>query len=56
MSDVGVVERASPVLFPGGGVAIVAIGRAIGRAKWVWDMDGKGRELDGAELVADAHR
>lgn len=37
VSNVGAVgkgEGASPVLVPGGGVAIVAIGRA----KWVWDV------------------
>ncbi|KAI6153081.1 2-oxoacid dehydrogenases acyltransferase-domain-containing protein [Pisolithus tinctorius] len=37
VSNVGAVgkgEGASPVLIPGGGVAIVAIGRA----KWVWDV------------------
>jgi len=38
VSNVGAIgagEFASPVLVPGGGVAIVAIGRA----KWVWDVD-----------------
>jgi len=38
VSNVGAVgagENASPVLVPGGGVAIVALGRA----KWVWDVD-----------------
>jgi 2-oxoisovalerate dehydrogenase E2 component (dihydrolipoyl transacylase) len=38
VSNVGAVgkgEWASPVLVPGGGVAIVAIGRA----GWVWDVD-----------------
>jgi len=38
LSNVGAVgqgEFASPVLVPGGGVAIVAVGRA----KWVWDVD-----------------
>jgi len=37
VSNVGAVgfgEHASPVLVPGGGVAIVAIGRA----RWVWDV------------------
>ncbi|KAG9310499.1 2-oxoacid dehydrogenase acyltransferase [Chiua virens] len=37
VSNVGAIgqgERASPVLVPGGGVAIVAIGRA----QWVWDV------------------
>lgn len=37
VSNVGAIgqgERASPVLVPGGGVAIVAIGRA----RWVWDV------------------
>ncbi|KAL4064769.1 2-oxoacid dehydrogenases acyltransferase-domain-containing protein [Scleroderma yunnanense] len=37
VSNVGAIgkgEGASPVLIPGGGVAIVAIGRA----KWVWDV------------------
>ena len=33
---IGAGDFASPVLVPGGGVAIVAIGRA----KWVWDVDG----------------
>ena len=32
---IGAGEFASPVLVPGGGVAIVAIGRA----KWVWDVE-----------------
>ncbi|KIM81862.1 hypothetical protein PILCRDRAFT_71619 [Piloderma croceum F 1598] len=62
---IGAGEFASPVLVPGGGVAIVAIGRA----KWVWDVDsgdGKGqrrlkvgvswsadhRVVEGAELAA----
>ncbi|KAG5650717.1 hypothetical protein H0H81_011264 [Sphagnurus paluster] len=39
VSNVGAIgagEFASPVLVPGGGVAIVALGRA----KWVWDVDG----------------
>ncbi|KAH6880899.1 hypothetical protein BKA70DRAFT_1343156 [Coprinopsis sp. MPI-PUGE-AT-0042] len=38
VSNVGAVgkgEVASPVLVPGGGIAIVAIGRA----KWVWDVE-----------------
>ncbi|KAL1747349.1 2-oxoacid dehydrogenases acyltransferase-domain-containing protein [Schizophyllum fasciatum] len=43
VSNVGAIgqgEFAHPVLVPGGGVAIVAIGRA----KWVWDVDrGDGR-------------
>ncbi|KAF9257759.1 CoA-dependent acyltransferase [Marasmius fiardii PR-910] len=68
VSNVGAIgagDSASPVLVPGGGVAIVAIGRA----KWVWDVDrgdGKGerrlkvgvswsadhRVVEGAELAA----
>ncbi|KAI0700483.1 2-oxoacid dehydrogenases acyltransferase-domain-containing protein [Cytidiella melzeri] len=65
IGGIGDGEGASPVLVPGGGVAIVAIGRA----KWVWDVnrgDGKGerrlkvnvswsadhRVVEGAELVA----
>ncbi|KAF8055615.1 2-oxoacid dehydrogenases acyltransferase-domain-containing protein [Lyophyllum atratum] len=40
VGSVGKGEWASPVLVPGGGVAIVALGRA----KWVWDVDGRGRE------------
>lgn len=68
VSNVGAIgagEFAAPVLVPGGGVAIVAIGRA----KWVWDVDvgdGKGekrlkigiswsadhRVVEGAELAA----
>lgn len=68
VSNVGAIgkgEFASPVLVPGGGVAIVAIGRA----QWVWDVnrgDGKGerrlkvgvswsgdhRVVEGAELAA----
>ncbi|TFK18902.1 CoA-dependent acyltransferase [Coprinopsis marcescibilis] len=68
VSNVGAVgqgEWASPVLVPGGGVAIVALGRA----KWVWDVDrgnGEGqrrlklnvswsadhRVVEGAELAA----
>jgi 2-oxoisovalerate dehydrogenase E2 component (dihydrolipoyl transacylase) len=38
LSNVGAVGRgeyAAPILVPGGGVAIVAVGRA----KWVWDVD-----------------
>jgi 2-oxoisovalerate dehydrogenase E2 component (dihydrolipoyl transacylase) len=63
---VGAGESAVPILVPGGGVAIVAIGRA----KWVWDVnrrsDGQGerrlqvsvswsadhRVVEGAELAA----
>ena len=62
---IGTGDYASPVLVPGGGVAIVAIGRA----KWVWDVDrndGRGerrlqvgvswsgdhRVVEGAELAA----
>lgn len=65
IGGIGDGESASPVLVPGGGVAIVAIGRA----KWVWDVnrgDGQGerrlkvgvswsadhRVVEGAELVA----
>ncbi|TBU46279.1 CoA-dependent acyltransferase [Dichomitus squalens] len=65
VGGIGAVESAAPVLVPGGGVAIVAIGRA----RWVWDVergDGKGerrlrvgvswsadhRVVEGAELVA----
>ncbi|KAI1790506.1 CoA-dependent acyltransferase [Ganoderma leucocontextum] len=65
VGGVGAIESAAPVLVPGGGVAIVAIGRA----KWVWDVDredGQGerrlklgvswsadhRVVEGAELVA----
>jgi 2-oxoisovalerate dehydrogenase E2 component (dihydrolipoyl transacylase) len=68
VSNVGAIgagDFASPVLVPGGGVAIVAVGRA----KWVWDVDrgdGKGerrlkigiswsadhRVIEGAELAA----
>ncbi|TFK63377.1 CoA-dependent acyltransferase [Pluteus cervinus] len=68
VSNVGAIgdgDFASPVLVPGGGVAIVAIGRA----KWVWDVnrgDGTGerrlkvgiswsadhRVVEGAELAA----
>ena len=35
VGGVGAVDSASPVLVPGGGVAIMAVGRA----KWVWDVD-----------------
>ncbi|KAI0069890.1 CoA-dependent acyltransferase [Panus rudis PR-1116 ss-1] len=65
IGGIGAGEGASPVLVPGTGVAIVAVGRA----KWVWDVDrgdGKGerrlkvsvswsadhRVVEGAELVA----
>lgn len=68
VSNVGAIgagDFASPVLVPGGGVAIVALGRA----KWIWDVDrgeGKGerrlkmgiswsgdhRVVEGAELAA----
>ncbi|GBE78587.1 hypothetical protein SCP_0114760 [Sparassis crispa] len=65
VGGIGDADHASPVLVPGGGVAIVAIGRA----KWVWDVnrgDGKGerrlkvgiswtadhRVVEGAELIA----
>ncbi|KAJ3485714.1 hypothetical protein NLI96_g4762 [Meripilus lineatus] len=65
VGGIGDGEGASPVLVPGGGIAIVAIGRA----KWIWDVnrgDGKGerrlkipvswsadhRVVEGAELVA----
>ncbi|KAH9487392.1 Lipoamide acyltransferase component of branched-chain alpha-keto acid dehydrogenase complex, mitochondrial [Psilocybe cubensis] len=68
ISNVGAIgagDFASPVLVPGGGVAIVAIGRA----KWVWDVDrgdgtgerrlklgvswsGDHRVVEGAELAA----
>lgn len=65
VGGVGAVESATPVLVPGGGVAIVAIGRA----RWEWDVergDGKGerrlkvgvswtadhRVVEGAEMVA----
>ncbi|EKM60651.1 uncharacterized protein PHACADRAFT_246690 [Phanerochaete carnosa HHB-10118-sp] len=65
VGGIGDGEAASPVLVPGGGVAIVAIGRA----RWVWDVnrgDGRGerrlkvgvswsadhRVVEGAELVA----
>ncbi|KAH9914867.1 2-oxoacid dehydrogenases acyltransferase-domain-containing protein [Fomitopsis serialis] len=66
VGGVGDVDSASPVLVPGGGVAIMAVGRA----KWVWDVDrfeGGARRLkigiswsadhrvvEGAELVAFA--
>ena len=60
---IGAGDFASPVLVPGGGVAIVVLGRA----KWVWDVDrGDGerrlkmgvswsadhRVVEGAELAA----
>ena len=65
VGGIGDGEGASPVLVPGTGIAIVAIGRA----KWVWDVDrgdGSGerrlkvsvswsadhRVVEGAELVA----
>ncbi|KAI0641075.1 2-oxoacid dehydrogenases acyltransferase-domain-containing protein [Trametes meyenii] len=65
VGGIGAVESAAPVLVPGGGVAIVAIGRA----RWVWDVergDGSGerrlkvgvswsadhRVVEGAEMVA----
>ncbi|KAF6758837.1 2-oxoacid dehydrogenases acyltransferase-domain-containing protein [Ephemerocybe angulata] len=67
VSNVGAVghgETASPVLVPGGGVAIVALGRA----KWVWDVNRRAegerrlvlpvswsadhRVVEGAELAA----
>ena len=65
IGGIGDGEGASPVLVPGAGIAIVAIGRA----KWVWDVDrgdGSGerrlkvpvswsadhRVVEGAELVA----
>lgn len=68
VSNIGAIgggDFASPVLVPGGGVAIVAIGRA----KWMYDVDrdeGKGerrlkvgiswsadhRVVEGAELAA----
>lgn len=64
VGGVGAVDSASPVLVPGGGVAIVAVGRA----KWIWDVnhvEGGARRLklgvswsadhrvvEGAELVA----
>ncbi|KAH9850608.1 CoA-dependent acyltransferase [Lenzites betulinus] len=65
VGGVGAVESATPVLVPGGGVAIAAIGRA----RWVWDVErgeGRGerrlkvgvswtadhRVVEGAELVA----
>lgn len=35
VGSIGKGEYAHPVLVPGGGVAIVALGRA----KWVWDYD-----------------
>ncbi|KAH0589881.1 Lipoamide acyltransferase component of branched-chain alpha-keto acid dehydrogenase complex, mitochondrial [Termitomyces sp. J132] len=46
VSNVGAIgagEYASPVLVPGGGVAIVALGHA----KWVWDVDGERGETGG---------
>jgi 2-oxoisovalerate dehydrogenase E2 component (dihydrolipoyl transacylase) len=68
VSNVGAIgrgEAAAPVLVPGGGVAIVALGRA----RWVWDVErGEGvgerrlkmgvswsadhRVVEGAELAA----
>ncbi|KAL0058467.1 hypothetical protein AAF712_014853 [Marasmius tenuissimus] len=58
VSNVGAIgdgEYASPVLVPGGGVAIVAIGRA----KWVWDVnrrpEGERRLKVGVSWSAD-HR
>jgi 2-oxoisovalerate dehydrogenase E2 component (dihydrolipoyl transacylase) len=65
VGSIGAGDFASPVLVPGGGVAIVALGRA----KWVWDVDrGDGggerrlkmgvswsadhRVVEGAELAA----
>ena len=69
VSNVGAIgdgDSASPVLVPGGGVAIVAVGRA----KWVWDVNRNGsgqgarrlkvrvswsadrRVVEGAELAA----
>ena len=65
VGGIGAGDFASPVLVPGGGVAIVALGRA----KWVWDVDrGDGggerrlkmgvswsadhRVVEGAELAA----
>ncbi|KAE9400785.1 CoA-dependent acyltransferase [Gymnopus androsaceus JB14] len=65
VGSIGAGDFASPVLVPGGGVAIVALGRA----KWVWDVDrgdGTGerrlklgiswsadhRVVEGAELAA----
>ncbi|PCH33133.1 CoA-dependent acyltransferase [Wolfiporia cocos MD-104 SS10] len=65
VGGVGDVDACAPVLVPGGGVAIVAVGRA----KWMWDVergDGRGerrlkvgvswsadhRVVEGAELVA----
>jgi len=67
VSNVGAIgagEFAAPVLVPGGGVAIVAVGRA----KWVWDVDRRAegerrlkvgvswsadhRVVEGAELAA----
>ena len=65
IGSIGAGESAMPLLFPGGGVAIVALGRA----RWEWDVercDGKGerrlrmgvswsadhRVVEGAELAA----
>lgn len=64
VGGIGAVDSASPVLVPGGGVAIMAVGRA----KWVWDVDlaeggvrrlklgiswsADHRVVEGAELVA----
>lgn len=64
VGGIGAVDSASPVLVPGGGVAIMAVGRA----KWVWDVDNveggvrrlklgiswsaDHRVVEGAELVA----
>lgn len=65
VGGVGQVESATPVLVPGGGVAIAAVGRA----RWVWDVErgeGRGerrlkvgvswtadhRVVEGAEMVA----
>ncbi len=46
MSNIGAIgagESAMPVLVPGGGVAIVAIGRA----KWVWDVNRPSKDAGG---------
>lgn len=63
IGGIGDGEGAHPVLVPGGGVAIVAIGRA----KWIWDVSknegerrlkvdvswtADHRVVEGAELVA----
>ena len=65
VGGIGAIDSAAPVLVPGGGVAIIAIGRA----RWVWDVDrgdGSGerrlkvgvswsadhRVVEGAEMVA----